>query len=392
MEETKGKRIGLHCILASLYFLMLPLSITTNAASNSFLKLLTIPIGGLSLILLIFYKRRLQLNYVHLFLALYTVCTVLTLFVDPSPAARSVVLGYFLNAALFFCLTLVRYNERELQVLESVQVLLLIFITAATLLDNAGGSRKTLSLFGQESDPNYFVGFLIFPLSVTLKRMLESRYKVLYAVLAGCALYAVLLSGSRGGVLAVAVTVAAFAVLYPKGLRKKLLTLGIMLAGIVALWFLLRPILPENILERMSIREVVESKGTYRGDIWASMLHEIAHSDWEVVFGRGLSVLHTITLEGKVHQVFAHNQYLQVLYNQGAVGLILFCALALAGILRCGKRQKCVAVAIIGMLALGISLSFNSSTKTFWNLIAYAAMTLPMEKQGGVSTHEMPMQ
>jgi hypothetical protein len=32
-----------------------------------------------------------------------------------------------------------------------------------------------------------------------------------------------------------------------------------------------------------------------------------------------------------------------------------------------------VSIAIVGMMALSISLSFNQTTRTFWNLIAYAA-------------------
>jgi hypothetical protein len=39
-----------------------------------------------------------------------------------------------------------------------------------------------------------------------------------------------------------------------------------------------------------------------------------------------------------------------------------------------------VAIAIVGMMALSISLSFNQTTRTFWNLIAYAAFAFPENK------------
>lgn len=38
------------------------------------------------------------------------------------------------------------------------------------------------------------------------------------------------------------------------------------------------------------------------------------------------------------------------------------------------RKRSTVSIAIIGMLALSVSLSFNQTTRTFWNLVAYAAL------------------
>jgi O-antigen ligase len=65
---------------------------------------------------------------------------------------------------------------------------------------------------------------------------------------------------------------------------------------------------------------------------------------------------------------------IQVLYNQGLIGLIAFTALTIGCFLHCVRKRKTVSVAIIGMMALSISLSFNQTTRTFWNLVAYAAI------------------
>ena len=133
----------MHCILASLYFLMLPLTISVNSAGASFLKLATIPISIFFLISLLFYKKDLQINMVHIILGVYTVTTVLTMFVNPTSDNFEYVKGYFLNAALFICLSVIEYNERELKILEYVQVLLLIIITAITLLNGATTHNRT---------------------------------------------------------------------------------------------------------------------------------------------------------------------------------------------------------------------------------------------------------
>ena len=100
--------------------------------------------------------------------------------------------------------------------------------------------------------------------------------------------------------------------------------------------------------------------------------------------------MHRLFIQGKWTNVVAHNQLLQVLYTQGLVGLLSFLLLAAVSFFRCIKRRKTVAIAILGMMALSVSLSFNQTTRTFWNLIAYAAFIFPEdeimnENHGGLS-------
>ena len=378
MRALEKNNIGMHCILASLYFLMLPLTISVNSAGASFLKLATIPISIFFLISLLFYKKDLQINMVHIILGVYTVTTVLTMFVNPTSDNFEYVKGYFLNAALFICLSVIEYNERELKILEYVQVLLLIIITAITLCNGRTiYNRTTLEIFGQESDPNYYVGFFIFPLTVTMKKIYSSQYRIFYIIAALLAIYAVFLSGSRGGLLAIVVTIIAFAIIYPKKSMNKLMILICMLLSVLILWFAIKPFLSDTVIDRMSIEAVVETGGTHRTEIWASMLDKIKNSSWEFIFGRGIGTLHPMMVAGKVQLVVAHNHTIQLLHDQGIVGLIAFVMLVVCCILRCIKKRQCVAIALLGMLALSVSLSFNPSIKSFWNLIPYAAFAFP---------------
>ena len=378
MRALEKNNIGMHCILASLYFLMLPLTISVNSAGASFLKLATIPISIFFLISLFFYKKDLQINIVHIVLGIYTVTTILTMFINPTSDSFEYVKGYFLNTALFICLSVVEYNERELKILEYVQVLLLIIITVITLCN--GGSihnRTTLEIFGQESDPNYYVGFFIFPLTVTMKKIYNSKYRIFYIIAALLAIYAVFLSGSRGGLLAILVTIIAFAIIYPKKPMNKFMILICMLLSVLLLWFVIKPFLSDTVIDRMSIEAVVETGGTHRTEIWASMLDKIKNSSWEFIFGRGVGALHPMMVAGKVQLVVAHNHLIQVLYDQGIVGVIAFVLLIVCCFVRCMKKRKCVAIALCGVLALSLSLSFNPSIKSFWNLIPYAAFCFP---------------
>lgn len=374
--------ISLHCILASVYFLMLPLTIATNSAGASFLKIATLPIGLYFVASTLFFKQEIKINMVHIAFAVFTLSMVSTLFAASDRESVVVITGYFLNAALYISMSVATYNDKELKVFEYVQVALLVFIIAATLMDNTLGesNRETLTIFGQTSDPNYFVGYIIFPLSVVLEKIAKSRWRIFYIILAGAGIYTVFLSGSRGGLLAVIITIVAFAVAYPRGLHKKIIVMALLLGSLLMLWIVLSPLLPESIVERMSIDAIVESRGTYRADIWESMIDEIKDSDIEVIFGRGMSKKHEMVINGTLdYDVEAHNYYLQVLYNQGVIGLILFLLLIGTAMGRCIRRRTFVAVALIGMMALVVSLSVNPSMKTLWNIIPYAAFTFAGE-------------
>ena len=172
MQKLANRQISPHCILACLYFLLLPTTIAVNSAGNSILKLATIPIALFFLVTLILSNRKLQINGVHLALLLYTLSAIATLFLDASETCIDYVIGYILNAALYICLTVIPYNSTELELMEKVQIILLVFLNVITLFPSqTQADRTTLVIMGQTCDPNYFVGFFIFPLVIALKQL-----------------------------------------------------------------------------------------------------------------------------------------------------------------------------------------------------------------------------
>ena len=379
--------IRLRCLLACIYFLLLPLTIAVNSSGASFLKLAAIPIGGYFLVWMLTSGQRLRINVVHLRLFVYTIDLFTSMLIKPSPQMAVVLFGYVLNAGLFFCLSAVDYNEWEMRLFYTAQVLLLIVLVGITLWQgDTYADRTTFTLFGQTSDPNYFVGFFIFPLAVTIERVFHSKYRLWYVLLACLAIYTILLSGSRGGLLALVALLFSCVTLYPKGGFRKLLLVVVLIGAMAVFWLAVRPFLPENILARFSLQAVMETRGTYRLDIWKSMLQEIGEFPRAFLTGRGLDSQHGIFMAGKLEFVVAHNHYIQTLYDQGFIGFILFLSLVGACMVRCFKRRPCVTAAMIAMLVLGISLSFNASTKALWNLIVYAAFAFP--EQSGEDASE----
>lgn len=381
VQNTVKQPVRLHCILAMIYFLAVPLTISVNSAGDSFLKILSLPIGICLLILLLFSKEELELNSVHFFYGVHVLLTVLILFVDPG--SLTLTIGHIQNAALMFCITLRKYNSRELAWLEYVQIMLLAIVDFLVLFMGESfdqGDRMTLVLFGSEVDPNYLCGFFVLPMAAALKNIFENKsvfVKIICLTLLLAGVYAIFLTGSRGGLLAAVAAIAVSIFLYA-GNWKRFIVIAAAAAMIgLVFWTIVLPLLPEDVAERFSFTAVVESRGTYRVDIWLSILDEVKNSTWQLFTGRGLEAQHRMIVDGELSEVVAHNHLIQTIYNQGIPGLIVFVLMMGASILRNIRKRKYVAAAMAGILVLSVSLTFNTSVKPYWNLIMYAALAFP---------------
>lgn len=377
-DKLKKLDIGLGCILACLYFIALPLTITTNSAGNSFLKILTIPIAGYLAVSLIFYKGKIELNIVHFFSALFLISTIITLFVDNSSVSVMFVRGYIETIALLFLITIKEYNKNEMEAFEVTQLVLLgILIYLGFAGADWYGDRNTMTLFGATCDPNYFAGLFLLPIAVALKKIRENKlYMTVCPVLIALGAYIVLTSGSRGGLLALVVTVVSFIFINAKNAKQRLIGLGIAIIIAVIMWTIILPLLPDRVSERFSVAEVIETGGTSRFDIWISMLDAIKNSTWELFCGKGINSYHEMMINGKLVHVVAHNQFIQSMYNQGLFGFISFVLMSASAIFRNRGKRRYISAAMLGALALAMSLSINPSIKEFWNLLIYSAFTL----------------
>lgn len=159
-EKLKSFDIGIACLLGCLYFLAVPLTITVNDSGNSMLKLLTLPIGGYFAVSLFFYRKKIELNLVHLGAFLYLLTIVATLYVDGSSLAVRYVIGYVQTFGLLFLMTLRRYTANEIKAFELAQIGLLgIMIALGFIGADWGGGRNTLKLFGATCDRTISSGF-----------------------------------------------------------------------------------------------------------------------------------------------------------------------------------------------------------------------------------------
>ena len=111
LPETKNK-LSVDCVMASLYFLCLPLTVITTPY-GSLLKLVTIPTVAILLIRLLMGKNDISFNYLHAAYTVYVLYSVAQLIYFRSERAiattQDMVLGFF----TFLLITARVYNKRE---------------------------------------------------------------------------------------------------------------------------------------------------------------------------------------------------------------------------------------------------------------------------------------
>ena len=95
-----------------------------------------------------------------------------------------------------------------------------------------------------------------------------------------------------------------------------------------------------------------------------------------VLDGRGIFAYHEMMIDGKLMHVVAHNQFIQLLYNQGIPGFVMFILMSSAAVLRNIKKRGYISAAMLGVLALSMTLTINPSIKVFRNLLIYGGAFL----------------
>jgi len=225
-------------------------------------------------------------------------------------------------------------------------------------------------VFGTLDNPNILAQYLEFIIPVTLGLFWSTRdwlKKALFLAAASTMVLCLVLTYSRAGWVAFALSVIVFGILRD---RRILLVSGIM--GIVGLYFL-----PGSIMERLaSIGNLSESSNTYRIFIWKATL-AIVKDFWYSGVGLGVQAFEKIYngfyIRSGVLAYHTHNLYLQILVETGILGITLFLAsiyktfkYGLNAMVRCNDN---IMKTIIAALLAGISalLLHGITENSFYN-------------------------
>lgn len=378
MSDTIKEKISIECILACIYFACLPFTVVTTPA-GSLLKVVTIPIAAILMIRLFMGKSELTLNYIHFFYGLYMLYTVGMLVVYSEDISvvttKDMILGYL----MLMLITMRIYNSREKELIETAWIavgLVCIYVcVTSTEVVSEVENRAVVRVFGFEEDQNQFCAYLIMPVLISIKRIFERRkFYPVYIMILLLSFYAVLKTGSRGGLIGVFAGAAIYIFIGMKSMRARL---GVILAAVaVGLLFVsvVMPMLPEDVRARYTIEAVQNDGGSGRFEIWQFLLNYTVQRPERLIRGSGVFSTYSIMRSGGLRNGVAHNAYIQILNDEGMIGLLLFVTVIALCIFRTIKREPHYAAGMVSLLAFSMSLTFYVF-KPYLNIMMLCAMS-----------------
>lgn len=96
-------------------------------------------------------------------------------------------------------------------------------------------------------------------MAVALKKLRDNKiYTIICAALLALGAYMVFISGSRGGVLGLAVMIMSYVFINAKGTKQRIIGICTAIGMAVILWTVVIPILPEDVFTRFSIQKIIQ--------------------------------------------------------------------------------------------------------------------------------------
>ena len=234
---------------------------------------------------------------------------------------------------------------------------------------------------------NTFAAFLILPIFLSLTRALDVRRwwaRLLYGALAGFFVVMLILSQSRGGLLAFLITLLLFPLMLPKGQRLKGILAVILLLAALALtvWLNRDVFVPMLLSMAKRMKELFSFVG---GVLDASLYARVVmiHDSWDIFLGRPVlgtgagtyQYVYTQFRSIPFYAKFPHSIIFEELVDLGIIGGVAF--LALIGSLlwrglRIARREQGAVFA--GLLAGAFGNILHASVDFDWSLLAMPAL------------------
>jgi O-antigen ligase len=285
---------------------------------------------------------RSQLNYIKkiisrniVFILLITISTVISYsfsFLKHYDLLNSLRLikSSALDPFLFFCIFFFYLKDKKSTLWLINAFFLLVSISGLiTLMDAV---FPAISLFGLDDDsarpnglmgePNISAAVLALFIAPLISLAIGSKkYKHRYAVLAICSLIGLIITGSRGGMLATSagIMLLLFSIRTDVGFDKKIMIPIFSVLASCIIWFALPEYYQSLVIDRFS---VFGQKKIDWGHASAGRLHllEIGLKSWadSPVIGYGWDGFRTMVKSA------SHNDYLNVLFNGGIFALIFY--------------------------------------------------------------------
>lgn len=361
----------------SIYFLALPLGAMNLGSFGSALKLVSIMPIGLALINI----RNIKFNKPFVYYLLYVLFSTCSIFWSVNEQASiyrvnrywnlillllSSCVFSFLTADILFIKKVLRWSSRL------SGIVCLVFGTYYS-------GRLVLTGTIQE-DPNYFCMYLSFGVIACIGDITSDtsiRKKIIAAVEVLFYFTIALLTGSRGGLIALLLGALLYLILNGNKIFDTKKIIGVF-ALIIALYVGMT-FLSDSLVDRFSVASVLESKGTHRFEIWEEAFDLFGRSNiLRKLFGYGIQGVTTAFANNgySFAGYVMHNMFVETLLELGLFGLILYCIMVISFCLYAIKMKDKFSFGVIIMMVI-MSMSTSISTfKPYLNIMMFILMSM----------------
>lgn len=300
-----------------------------------------------------------------------------------SPARNGANLYEFSKIILIVFLVIIQRfsdQDRNLMLLsQTVVAVVAVFVMQRTGSQFAGvgnaANRSTFDFFGVTQDPNYMCYFIVAPCMYLFAAVLEGArgkkiLRVISWILCAYLVYGVLSTGSRGGLMGIAIGILTY-LLFRKRIGTKSLLALLALTMIASIGYdLVITVLPQSIVNRYTMENMLADGGSGRLTIWGNYFTHLLSNPFYFFFGTGAFSCETVMFRS------AHNYIIEVAFEYGIVGLVLH-ILFFGRIIKAAKKsQNWIALSIVvATLVIGLTLSVSRMLQ-FWLAIIMAIAQL----------------
>lgn len=311
----------------------------------------------------------------------FFIYATITSFWSPSSSNFLIVRYWALYISLFLmCQVKLSSNTKRI-ICTSMLIVGIVFSIICIVYGNIKYGRLELLSFSGDvaADPNTICSWLILPCAIASDCLITSskRGKIVYCILLALYVYIALLTESRGGLLALLITIILTFIGHIKNnnLVKKLIAIIIVLV----LMYIGVHFLPHNILLRF--RNISTLGG--RKDIWNLLIKKWWNTPSIMVWGAGINSVTSYT-----KFLVAHNIYIKFMFEEGIVGFGLF----LAFIIYACKRalisgNKLGMASLIGMLFISFTLD-TDTYKSFWLVLFIVMANINLDNEMVILNNE----
>lgn len=368
MQEN---RIYPETILYAIYAALIPLNMILNFSGNGtinkYIGLLAAAIGVYRLLV----TRKIALPSMYYIFIIFAAYCFIAVLIAPETQIHFFQ-TYISLLATFLVFSIRGFNKKEfnfIMFLSTVVAAIVFFYLAPNL--GTSYSRGTLSSEAGSADSNSLAANMLFSAVYSIDKMFSgsnNKQKVLYATLLLLIVLGVVMTGSRGALLTLAISSTMYYVHRNKRKDKqssKVLNYCLIILAVLVAGRYISGHVNSHIIERLNFTSLIEDGGSGRLEIWKYYLKESHDSIAHLLFGHGFAT-----------SLNAHNVYIEYLYSTGIIGCVLLIVSQIVPLKYAIRSKSSLSVGyLIIIIATCCTIGYFLN-KGYWNGITLAMIAI----------------